>query len=75
MTTRVQANLRIARDLLLAGSHVKDPAATLMLVKSALNRDSLTPLSDLSMPIKHLRRLVDSENAPALFLPALECEL
>lgn len=75
MTTRVQANLRTARDLLLAGSDVEDPAATLMLVKSALNRDSRIPLSDLSKPLKHLRRLADSGNAPALFLQALEVEL
>lgn len=75
MTTRTQANLRNARDLLLAGSDLEDPAATLMLVKSALNRDSLISLSGLSKPIKHLRRLADSGNAPALFLQALESEL
>lgn len=75
MTTRIQANLRTARDLLLAGSDVEDPAATLMLVKSALNRDSRISLSDLSKLIKHLRRLADSGNAPALFLRALEIEL
>lgn len=75
MTTRVQANLRTARDLLLAGSDVEDPAATLMLVKSALNRDSRISLSDFSKPTKHLRRLADSGNAPALFLQALENEL
>lgn len=75
MRTRVQANLRTARDLLLAGSDIEDPAATLMLVKSALNHDSRISLSDLSKPTKHLRRLADSGNAPALFLQALKTEL
>lgn len=45
-----------------------------MLVKSALNHDSRISLSDLSKPIKHLRRLADSGNAPALFLQVLETE-
>lgn len=75
MTTPIQANRKTARELLLAASDIEDPAATLMLVKSALTRDSLTPLSDLSKPLNHLRRLVDSGNAPALFLQAQVCEL
>lgn len=75
MSTQIQANRRTARDLLLAGSDVEDAAATLMLVKCALHRDSLTPLSDLSKPFKHLRRLVDGGNAPALFLQAQVYEI
>lgn len=75
MTTPIQSNHRTAQDLLIAGSDVEDPAARLMLVKSSLNRDGLTPLSDLSKALKHLRRLVDCGNAPALFLQAQLCEL
>lgn len=74
MTTPIQSNHRTAQDLLIAGSDVEDPAATLILVKSSLNRDGLTPHSDLSKALKHLRRLVDCGNAPALFLQAQLCE-
>lgn len=75
MATRIQGNRRTARALLIAGSDGEDPAATLMLVKSALSQGSPTPLSDLSKPLKHLKRLVDSGNTPALFLQAYLCEL